>query len=235
MNQEGKHHDDAAAPESADESMSQVHNVRVPYCGGLINRSLRYPGSLLSRFQIAYYRLCGARIGPGCTFRGVEIHQHPWEVFVGPHVCLDRHVSIVLPGPPAGKMRLVFKGWTYCNRFTLFAAAERIEVGEDVMIGPHCFITDHDHGIERGKPIRQQPYASAPVVIEDNVWIGAGVCVLKGVRIGREAVVAAGAVVTKDVPEGAIVAGVPARVLRMRPVGSSAQRLDDVLRGARGA
>jgi acetyltransferase-like isoleucine patch superfamily enzyme len=55
---------------------------------------------------------------------------------------------------------------------------------------------------------------SEPTVLEDNVWLGAGVIVLKGVRIGRGAVVGAGAVVTRDVPAGSVVAGVPARMIK---------------------
>ena len=54
------------------------------------------------------------------------------------------------------------------------------------------------------------------IVIEDDVWLGFGVIVLDGVRIGKGAVIGAGAVVTKDIPEGAIAAGIPARVIKMR-------------------
>lgn len=84
------------------------------------------------------------------------------------------------------------------------------------MIGPFCYITDHDHGMERGIPIKDQPLVGSAVVIEDDVWIGAHVTVLKGIRVGSGAVVGAGAVVTRDVPTGAIVAGIPAKVIGYR-------------------
>ena len=61
-----------------------------------------------------------------------------------------------------------------------------------------------------------EPASATPVIIEDDVMIGANAVVLEGVRVGRNAVVAAGAVVTQDVPEGAVVAGVPARVIKQR-------------------
>jgi acetyltransferase-like isoleucine patch superfamily enzyme len=92
-------------------------------------------------------------------------------------------------------------------------ASEQIEVGENCMIGPFCYITDHDHGHEKGRLIGEQPLRSAPVRIGNNVWIGAGVIILKGVMIGDDAVIAAGAVVTRDIDVGMKVAGVPATEL----------------------
>ena len=84
------------------------------------------------------------------------------------------------------------------------------------MIGPSCYVTDHDHGMSAGQNIALQPLRSAPTRIGNDVWIGAGAIVLKGVTIGDGAVIAAGAVVTKNVPAGAIVAGVPASTVGAR-------------------
>jgi acetyltransferase-like isoleucine patch superfamily enzyme len=68
-----------------------------------------------------------------------------------------------------------------------------------------------------GIPMSHQSlHSKGPIIVEDDVWLGVGVTVLSGVRIGKGSVVGAGAVVTHDVPEGAIVAGVPARVIKMR-------------------
>ena len=82
------------------------------------------------------------------------------------------------------------------------------------MIGPFCYITDHDHGTEPGMPVGPQPLVAEPVMIERNAWLGAGVVVLKGVTIGEGAVVGAGSVVSRSIPAGARVAGVPARPMR---------------------
>jgi acetyltransferase-like isoleucine patch superfamily enzyme len=86
-----------------------------------------------------------------------------------------------------------------------------------VSIAPYCAFYPYDHGIIPDLPIRQQPLRSrGGIVIEDEAWLGVGVIVLDGVRIGHGAVVGAGSVVTHDVPDGAVVHGFPARVLMMR-------------------
>lgn len=79
------------------------------------------------------------------------------------------------------------------------------------MIGPGCYITDHDHGTEPGMRINQQSLVTASTTIGDNVWIGANVTILKGVTIENDAIIGAGSVVTKSVLKGQIVAGVPAK------------------------
>jgi acetyltransferase-like isoleucine patch superfamily enzyme len=84
------------------------------------------------------------------------------------------------------------------------------------MIGPFCYLTDGDHGTAAGRPVQDQPMETSPVVLEDDVWLGAGVIILRGVRVGQGAIVGAGAVVTRDVPPGTVVAGVPAKPLRGR-------------------
>ena len=93
-----------------------------------------------------------------------------------------------------------------------FVASTSITVGARCMIGPGTAIFDADfHGLAPDS--RREPGLTGSVVLEDNVWIGARVTVLKGVRIGQDAVVAAGSIVTKDVAAGAIVAGNPARIV----------------------
>ena len=91
-----------------------------------------------------------------------------------------------------------------------------ITIGRGVLIGPNCVLRAADHGFaDPDRPIVDQAHLSGTIVIEDDVWLGANVVITRNVRIGRGAVVAAGAVVTRDVESFAIVAGVPAR-----PIGS---------------
>jgi acetyltransferase-like isoleucine patch superfamily enzyme len=98
---------------------------------------------------------------------------------------------------------------TYLNRNTEIVASQSVTIGRDCKIARDVIIMDTDQ-----HPLPGAELVSAPVVIEDRVWIGARVIVLKGVTIGHDAVIGAASVVTKDVPAGALVAGIPARVLR---------------------
>ena len=94
----------------------------------------------------------------------------------------------------------------------------RIEIGNDVMIGPNTVMRTSDHvTTATGRPMREQGHTPAAIIIDDDVWISANVTVLGGTRIGTGAVVAAGAVVTRDVAPRTIVGGVPARLIKMRP------------------
>jgi galactoside O-acetyltransferase len=91
-------------------------------------------------------------------------------------------------------------------------------IGNNVLIGPGVLVRTSDHSFERRDvPIWSQGHKASDVVVEDDSWLGAGVIVLGGVRIGRGAIVAAGAVVTNDVASYAVVGGVPARLLKERP------------------
>jgi acetyltransferase-like isoleucine patch superfamily enzyme len=92
-----------------------------------------------------------------------------------------------------------------------------IEIGQGVQIAPGCAFYPYNHGFSAGSPITTQPLRSkGGIRIEDDAWLGFGVIVLDGVTIGKGAVVGAGAVVKESVPDGAIVVGVPARVVGTR-------------------
>jgi maltose O-acetyltransferase len=94
----------------------------------------------------------------------------------------------------------------------------KVTIGRDVMMGHDCIIWTHNHGFDRTDiPMTEQGfYPEEPVTIGDDVWIGARVIILPGVNVGSHAIIAAGAVVTKDVPEYAIVGGNPAKVIKLR-------------------
>jgi acetyltransferase-like isoleucine patch superfamily enzyme len=93
-----------------------------------------------------------------------------------------------------------------------------LSIGSKANIGPHCRFSSYNHRFDDpGKPIASQGLVSrGDTVVEDDVWLGAGVTVLDGVRIGRGAVVGAGAVVTKDIPPYSVAVGIPARVMGWR-------------------
>jgi acetyltransferase-like isoleucine patch superfamily enzyme len=129
---------------------------------------------------------------------------------------VDDDVVLLTSGSRRTTPRLIIGGGTYVNRFTMFDASEGIEIGRNCLIGPFCYITDHDHGTKAFAPFAEQPLVGAPVRIGSNVWIGAGAIILKGVSIGTGAVIGAGAVVTRNVRSNEKVAGVPARAIGPR-------------------
>ena len=91
-----------------------------------------------------------------------------------------------------------------------------IEIGDDVLIGPGVRLISSGHPLDPAR--RRRRIVGAPIVVGRNVWLAAGATVLQGVTVGEDSVVAAGAVVTRDVPPATLVAGVPARVVR--PIGA---------------
>jgi acetyltransferase-like isoleucine patch superfamily enzyme len=92
-----------------------------------------------------------------------------------------------------------------------------IKIGTGVDIAPNCALYSYDHGMAPNQLVREQSLQTkGDIIIDDHVWLGVGAIVLSGVRIGSGAVIGAGSVVTKDIPDGAIAAGNPAVVLKMR-------------------
>ena len=104
---------------------------------------------------------------------------------------------------------------SYINMGATLLDSAPIRIGADVMIGPNVQIYTAAHALDAEERI-QGVETALPVTIEDRVWIGGGAILLPGVTIGREAIVGAGAVVTRDVPAGARVVGNPARILPTR-------------------
>lgn len=97
----------------------------------------------------------------------------------------------------------------------------RTYIGNNVMMGPDCIMYSYSHAHDRlDIPMDQQGFEKpTPIHIGDDVWIGARVIILPGVNIGSHCIIGAGSVVTKDVPDYAIVGGVPAKIIRMRNEG----------------
>jgi acetyltransferase-like isoleucine patch superfamily enzyme len=96
----------------------------------------------------------------------------------------------------------------------------RVTIGNDVLIASRVFISDHSHGTGHASelgttPVRRRLHSKGGVTIGSRVWVGEGVCILAGVSVGDNAIIGANSVVTRDVPANSVVAGAPARLLRM--------------------
>jgi acetyltransferase-like isoleucine patch superfamily enzyme len=102
------------------------------------------------------------------------------------------------------------------------SAYQRVSIGRECIIADRVLLIDFDHGVtEVERPVRLQGIYKRDVHVGNNVWIGYGACILRGVSLGDNSIVGTSAVVTRSFPENAVIAGVPARVLRMREAPSS--------------
>jgi len=146
-------------------------------------------------------------IGPRCTV------ERPGCLILGYRVVLEQDVYLKVVTDSA---RLHIGSCSFVGKGVAFDCQESISIGEHVLLAPGCFITDHNHDMAADRRIDQQRCVSAPVAIEDDVWVGANAVILPGVKIGRGAVVGAGAVVTSDVDSFTVVGGVPARIIAKR-------------------
>jgi acetyltransferase-like isoleucine patch superfamily enzyme len=125
-------------------------------------------------------------VGHGC-----EIRVHEGRVSIGAKTVLGQECTI--------------------------SAFQHVSIGRECVIADRVMIIDFDHGmVEVERPIRLQGIYKRDVRVGNNVWIGYGACILRGVTVGDNAVIGTNAVVTKDVPANAVVGGVPARLIRMR-------------------
>ena len=97
------------------------------------------------------------------------------------------------------------------------SAYQQVSIGRECIVADRVMLIDFDHGmVEVERPIREQGIYKRDVRVGHNVWIGYGACLLRGVTVGNNSVIGTNSVVNKDVPSDAVVAGIPARVLRMR-------------------
>lgn len=168
------------------------------------------------RGQVMLHRgeaFVGSNVGFGHAIR----FQGRGSLSIGDDVSLGFSLAGALGAPillqprDPGSEIVLEKACAIMNGCELIARSS-IRIGERSLIGPQTWIVDSDfHGVSPS--LRQTGGKTCPVVVEDDVWIGARAIVLKGVRIGNNAVVGAGCVVSRDVPPGMIVAGNPMKIL----------------------
>ena len=132
---------------------------------------------------------------------------------IGDNCTIQNYAFIALTMP---KPRIILGNNVVVGRFSMLTNKNLIKIGNDVLIGAYVQIIDTDHGFAANQIIREQKAEIGEVVIGNDVWIGAGAKILKDVHIGDGAIIGANAVVTKDVPPNAIVAGVPAKIIKYR-------------------
>jgi acetyltransferase-like isoleucine patch superfamily enzyme len=149
-----------------------------------------------------------AFIGPGVIIEigktaRIELGRWSW---IGHGTKIRAHEGVVSIGAK-----------TVLGQECTISAYQHVSIGRECVIADRVMLIDFDHGVvEVDRPVRLQGIYKRDVRVGNNVWIGYGACILRGVTIGDNAIIGTSAVVTRDVPANAVVAGVPARVIRMR-------------------
>ena len=147
-------------------------------------------------------------IGPGVTFeigKGARVQLGRW--------CWIGHGSKIR----AHEGEVVIGAKTVMGQECTISAFQHVRIGRECVIADRVMLIDFDHGVvEVERPIRAQGIYKRDVRVGHNVWVGYGACFLRGATVGDNCVIGTNTVVTKDVPADAVVAGAPARVLRMR-------------------
>ncbi len=184
--------------------------------GTLVVQFISLIEGLKSRWRNIYYRFLGVKLNGYVWLRQVEIPRNYSDIEIEANCALDRGVTLLCSGEALTHPKILIGANTYLNRHTFIDAILSVTLGHDCAVGPNCYITDHDHGLDIQLPPLQQPMIANKTKIGDRVWLGANVTVLKGVHIGDDAVIGAGSVVTKDIPAGAIAVGVPAQVIKSK-------------------
>jgi acetyltransferase-like isoleucine patch superfamily enzyme len=151
--------------------------------------------------------------GPFFLGRGLELKIEPRGqirfgrfVWIGDGTKIRCHEGLVEIGEK-----------TVMGQECTISAYQHVRIGEQCVIADRAMFIDFDHGVvEVERPIRLQGIYKRDVEVGNNVWIGYGACILRGVSVGDNSVIGTNAVVTRDVPANAVVAGIPARIIRMR-------------------
>lgn len=141
--------------------------------------------------------------GPVRLMQRIRLHLQP-------HCRLGREVFF----DTCGDGRITLGRHVRINAGCTLVSYAAITIGNDCLIGEYVSIRDANHGTAPGSPMRGQPHTFAPIHIGNNVWIGRGSALLKGVTVGDNAVIAANSVVTRDVPPNTLVGGVPAKFIK---------------------
>ena len=191
-----------------------IRTIRFLARNGMLNR--RY-GQLLGRYlRRRFFTKAGRRWRTdGLVFfgRGLEL-----EIGAKGRIDFGRFVWIgdkTKVRCHEGRVEIGAK--TVIGQECTISAYQHVRIGRQCVIADRAMFIDFDHGVvEVERPIRKQGIYKRDVIVGSNVWIGYGACVLRGVSVGDNSIVGTNSVVTKDVPANAVVAGIPARIIRMR-------------------
>ncbi len=158
----------------------------------------------------------GSYIHTGIEFTGGSAPYS--RLSIGQNCVIECDVTVWLPEQEGAEARLTCADNVFIGRNTFLGAYVPITIEASVLIGAYCYLISANHCYARRDiPIVQQGFTGAPITVRAGAWIGTHVVVLPGVTIGQGAIVAAGSLVNKDIPDFEIWGGVPAKFIKARP------------------
>ena len=190
------------------------------YLSLIIPNKMSYPWYLFKRaYATARMRNQFKLFGKGSLLApGVKLHS-PQNVSVGKNTSIMSHCIIGTYTVNGHEPQLKLGDNVSLGEYSHITCANKVTIGDGVLTGRFVLITDNSHGNNTTAtadiaPLARDIQSNGPVCIGENVWIGDKVTILPNVTIGKGCIIAANAVVTKDVPEYSVVAGVPAKVIK---------------------
>ena len=180
-----------------------------------IRRQINFLKAVTGALRRTWLRTLGLQIERQARVGRIRIPRNFHDIQIRAGARLEDEVALIVSGEQHGRPKITIGEYCQVGRFTLIDASESIEIGNNSSIGPHVYITDHDHGTTLGADIAHQPLVSSPTSIGRGVRLGARVKVMKGVSIGDGCIVEAGSVVTRSLPPNAHVAGAPAKAIHV--------------------
>jgi acetyltransferase-like isoleucine patch superfamily enzyme len=163
-----------------------------------------------------YWKLLGFKIGKGTVLRQNIKVTWPHQVKLGNNCRLEHGIYFHYDGIYTKGPSICVGDNVFIGNNTEFNITDKVNIGNNCLIAAGCRFIDHDHGINKANLIRVQKAPKRNIILEEDVWLGCHVVVLMGVKIGRGAVVAAGAIVNKNIPSYEIWGGVPAKKIGER-------------------
>ncbi len=171
--------------------------------------------SILRWFRIFHYRIMGMYIGHHVLIDKIYTNW-PFQVHIGSNSTIEHNVFFKYDGPWRPGPSIIIGENTFIGNHCEFNISKSVKIGNDCLIASGCKFIDHNHGKDANELICRQQPEEQEIVIGNDVWLGVNVVVLNGITIGSGAVIAAGAIVNKDIPPKEIWGGVPAKKIGER-------------------
>lgn len=177
---------------------------------GIFVMRFRYLLRAASWFRNTWFSFLGMKIGKGTFLPNLHVNW-PHQVQFGKNCTVEHDIHLKFDGIWQQGKSIKIGDNAFIGTGCEFNIRVDLEIGNNVLIASGCKFIDHNHGISKTELMRAQSGIEKPIKIGDDVWLGCNVIVLKGVEIGKGAIIAAGAVITKSIGDYEIWAGVPAK------------------------